>query len=269
MRWRGNRLTVVVAAVVGCAVASGCGAEGGDRDARATGAAPPAIATPPEAVAQRIMRRLANAEVDRECRPIRAVNARSTYDFACPQLPEVQRSFSEFEVVDTAVYGTAAVVDYRTGGLPDGATMVMHVTPEGEWAFTHFGLLYQTVGTSDADNVAGFRRAVALYLRAIRTRDCSLFYKHAVTHSADEETACRRELPPTRPLAKGLAETPGVEPEYLGGNERFGFYGLTLGENRRTYRTVTVVKTDPGTLRPYLVLSAIPGPVPTARVDRR
>lgn len=265
MRLSGSWFAAVAA--VACMAAVGCGEDGGE--APATAAALPAITTPPEAVAKRLMKVLGEARRRRDCKPVDAINERSSYQFACPQLDDVRASFAKFEVVDAATYGTAAVIDYRTGGLKDGATMIMHVTPDREWAFTHFGLLYQAVGTSDGEDVAGYERTVERYLRAIRERDCALFYQHALTSSDDEKATCRREFPHTKELGRAMRQSPNAEPEYLGGNERFGFYALELTRPRPAYRTLTVFKTDPGTLQPYLVLSGIPGPVPSDRDGRR
>lgn len=239
------------------AVALGCGSDGDATSA----ARPEAAKGSPAQLAERLGRLLATTtKKKKHCGQLDRLTRRAFYDFRCPQLRDVRRSMARFEVIGSATYGTGAVVDYRTGALEDGAVLTMRVAPDGAWTLSRFGLLYEpAVETSDEDSRDGFDSAVQGYLEAVRERDCDLYARHSFSE-AEEDDICKTDFAQTEHLAKTLEANPAAAPEYLGGNESFGFYGLTLPEPKSRYLTINVVKAAEGSLRPFLVLDVTPGP---------
>lgn len=253
-------LAALAALAAGAAIA-GCGAED---DAESSGSAGSAAAEePPQAFARRFAREVARVRRKRDCDGIEAVNERSIYDFRCPALPDVRRSMARFEVTDAAAYGTGAVIDYKTLEARDGASMVVLLAPDGRWAISRFGILADaSVGTDDGPSRAGFDEAVDRYLAAVRGGDCDAYRKAAVTSAVERRRICSGEFEQTKPLARRLRASGDAQPDYLGGNETFGFYGLTLDRPEPHYFTISVVKAVPGSLRPFLVLNVASGPLP-------
>lgn len=267
--WR----VVTVAVVATCAAASGCGGDAAGDGDRGTGddkgQTPAAAEAPsgvgaPDALAGRIMELLVAAEGGSDCLAVEDVNRRSFARLTCPPEPDLRRSMRKFEVTDSATYGSAAVVDYRSGAVPDGASVVLFAGPDGRWAISRFGLVYgPTVGTSDEQSREGFERAVAGYLRAVRERDCALFRRHAATNTAGPDGICKQELERTAQLRQAIAASDGAKPRYLGGNETLGFYSLTLSKPRPQYFTLSAIKAADGP-DAFRALDAAPGPSPDA-----
>jgi lysophospholipase L1-like esterase len=251
----------LAAVVVGGLLAGGCG-DGGDEAPAVAANAPK---TPPEAAAKKLARLLSETKTGKQCKPVVEINKRSEYIFLCPPLKEVRQSMGRFEVVAAQPYGTGAVVDYRTKIANRGASMLLFAAPDGQWGFSRFGLEYDpSVGTSDEDSRAGFDAVVKKYLSAVRERDCKRFDRYAVTESDKPREVCGKQFPKTAAFGKALAASPRAKPRYMGGNERFGFYGLTLTEPKPSYRTISVIKLTQGAIPPYLVLDAVKGPLPKA-----
>lgn len=259
--------------------AAGCtDAGGGDRtDAgdspadqeTAAGARMPSPEKPPEAVARQLMRTLETAAAASDCASVRALNERSPQRFACPSPPGEPR-IRDFEIVASATYGTAAVIDYTTRKEDQGATMVTFVDPDLRWGVSRFGVLsdeHPTTATSDDDSRQGFRATVDRYLDAVRSRDCDEYRRHTFLEGVPE-TICAEIFPTTALLARRLRADPATEPVYLGGNAVFGVYGIATERPRPAYETIVVVKTPPGALVPYVVLAAHPGPAPAGELPR-
>lgn len=257
----GIRLSAILAALALAGVlVAGCGGDDGD------GQSPAAAQTPaersPESFARQVGRLLAETKGKKDCGALEAINKRSIYEFTCPPVAEVRKSMARFEVLDTGAYGTAAVVDYKSGKARDGASMVLMRHPGGQWMVTRFGLLTESsVGSSDEESRPGFDKVVRRYLRAVEARDCKAYADFAVTSSAEPQTICRLEFPLTQKLATALKESGNPRPRYLGGNDSFGFYGLETDRPKPRYFTISVIKTVPGSLQPFLVLDVADGPV--------
>lgn len=266
---RRSRLGAVpFAALAACLAIAGCGGDKGDVAEGSSPIVEPAIAEPPGDFAAQLAATLSRASSKRDCRPIEELNERSAYDFGCPLDDDVARSLRDFEVVGAQAYGTGGVVDYRTKISKDGASMTLSVTPEGEWAVNRFGLINEpSVGTSDADSRKGYDKVVDAFLAAVRDGDCHAYLKAAITSSPDPKKACREEFPFTKPLRIRLKTSPPAEPEYLGGNEIFGFYGLALAGPKPSYWTVGTVTTPKGSLRPHAVMNVNRGPLADERTQ--
>jgi hypothetical protein len=257
---------VVVAVAVG-GLASGCGDSEGDNGDSGqvvsideTAPAQPAKGSPEEFAAT-AMEQVAAAKEKRQCGAVNATNKRSTYDFDCPADPSVRKSLKSFEILKSDTYDTAAVVDYSSGNSPSGATMLLYQTPDGKWAIGRFGLLNITDRQSDEKSREGLDEAVDSFLTAIRKRDCSEFGSVSVSSSNDTKTVCSKLFPETLPLARDLKANPTAEPDYLGGNSKLGFYGLTTEEPEPRYLTISVVETNPSSVNRYQILDVAPGPV--------
>lgn len=267
MGGNGGTRSLLTACVAACVVAAGC--DGGD-DGRTPAATQVSQAKgSPARLAERLGELLAQTTSKKDCKPLERISRRSLESFACPPTSELRRSMASLEVTGAAVYGTGAVVDYRSGAADEGA-MVMFLDPDRKWAVSRFGLLQQpSAGTSDEESRPGFDRAVAGFLRAARQRDCDLFRKHFATFSADPKAVCLREFQQTRELGQALEASGAPAPDYLGGNEAFGFYALRLAKPEPRYLTISVIKTTSGSLRPFLVLNAAPGPMHTVEASTR
>jgi hypothetical protein len=246
-------------------VAAGCG--GGDDASGASGETPAGARAPdgrtdPAATARLVLHTVEKAKSNKDCKPIRPIITRSPQKFICPPLPGVA-PVKNFKIVDTAKYGTGAVIDYTTKKSPKGGSMTMFLDPERNWGIGRFGLLYgSTVGSSDEASRSGSRRAVDKYLKAVREGDCPSFNDVAVTNSPEKKVVCRDEFPQTKVLAKALKASPTAKPEYLGGNRVFGVYGLAAAEPKPRYWTITTIETAKGSIEPFAVLDAILGPPP-------
>lgn len=199
------------------------------------------------------------ARARKDCKTVESLNRRSAIRVACPAPPQVRKSMARFELVEAASYGTGAVVDYTSGEAKGGAAIVLFVAPDRRWAISRFGLVTKpTVGSSDEESRAGFDDTVEDYLRAVRERDCKAFDQNALTASPERKVVCQSEFKQTKGLADSLAANPAADPEYLGGNETFGFYRLGLTKPKRQDLTISVMKTPEGSLHPFVVLNAIP-----------
>jgi hypothetical protein len=243
--------TTAVAAT--CVLAVGCGdGEGGGGNAGSSAG----VDSEPARLVSMVVKTASKAKGVKDCKEVAKVNRRSYAKYICPPITSEMRKASRgFEVSGAAIYGAAAVVDYRSSSAKDGLSAVLYRNPRGEWTFGRWGLTYgETVGTDDSRDET--RPVLDRYLAAIRDRDCEAFNKLAATSSGDLAKVCKEEFPATRTLAKDLD---GSEPQirYLGGNEDFGFYRVTAG---RAAYTVSTVATPSGALRPYVVLDATPAP---------
>lgn len=256
---RSARWLVVAVLVAALCAMAGCG--GDDEVSKAADDAPWATGIRHDRLAERIGDWMAQAKTKRDCDELGKVSARSQYWFKCPLPAKVRQSMARFEVLDSAVFGSAALIGYRTGKLDDGAVMLMHVAPDRRWAVTRSSLLYEPdPDTSDEDSRPGFDAAVDGYLRAVRRRDCDLYFEYYVTFGPTGKAACKQALDETKQFAEALKASPRAQPQYMGGNSDFGFYALlTLKPNPR-YVTISVVRTAEGAAQPYVVLSAAPGP---------
>jgi hypothetical protein len=251
--------SAAVAAIAVCAMA-GCG----DDDSGPTEAAkqaPWATGPSPERFAKQIAGWMAETKVRRDCAELDALRVQNVYSFKCPLPRKVRASMARFKVLDSAIYGSAAVLAYRTGDLPDGAIMLMYVHPSRLWAVNRMGLLYEPAPrSSDDDSRDGYDAAVAGYLRGVRERDCELLFAYSAAARSDGKRTCKSELKSTKELAKALEASPSSEPSYLGGNSDFGFYSLQTPKPKPSYVTISVVKAAEGAEQPHVVLDAAPGP---------
>jgi hypothetical protein len=257
-------LAVMATAAVAATLATGCDGDAesdGDGDAQSAAAVDaPKGKGSPRAVTDRLVRLLVEAENKQDCKEVELVNDRSLYTLACPPRKALRESLRKFEVTGAATFGSGAVIDYRSGAVPDGASATLFVGPKGEWGISRFGLLYgRTVGTRDGPRRAAFDRAVDGYLRAVGARDCKLYRKHAATIDSTPKKGCEDEFRRTSAIGGAIAINGGAQPRYLGGNRILRFYGVTLRKPRPSYFTLSVIEasTSPPTV---VVLDAAPGP---------
>lgn len=248
-------VTVLALMVNGCGGGDDAAGERSDRVRHA------AAAESPRTFIERTTKLLATIEHRRDCDGIDAVNERSFTRFECPPPKPLAKSMAEFEVLGAEIHGTGAVVDYESGNIADGAAIVLSVTPDRQWGIARFGVMTEpSVGTSDADSRAGYRRAVDDYLEAVRDRDCAEFRRVAFLPDAIAATACKTAFAATAPLAKSLASNPRAGAVYVGGNKTFGFFNLETTRPEPANRTISVVRSEERSSSRYLVLDVTSSP---------
>lgn len=247
-------LPPLAALAASCALIAGCG--GGQDD---TTEAKQIVVRPgsPEEVATTLAEVIPNAVTKKDCKEVAEINLRSNTKYLCPVTYGDPASMRRFELTDSAHFGARAVLDYRSKGTPNGATMTLFRDSDGEWAVSRAGLLPRSAASSpDADRKE--RDAVVdRYLTAVRERDCDTWVLNTATTRTDSTLACREEFPQTRALAAALEASPDVEPRYVGGNGSFGFYDLDLERPSTRRYSLGVFETPRGSLRPYVVLDFV------------
>jgi hypothetical protein len=265
MRRAAAALAGLLAAAAGCGMA-GCG--GGDDESDAQQRPTIAIASePPDSFIQRTAKLLETASRKRDCQPLEAVNSRSITRFDCPAPAKMRRSMGKFEIVGTGVYGTGAVIDYRSGAAKDGASVVLTVGPDRNWAIGRFGVgTDPSARTDDGDSRAGFEDAVDSYLGAVREQDCAAFFAVTVTVESDQKKACKSQLPATKPLQQRLKDDPAAKPSYEGGNAKYGFFTIETRKPDPTASTISVIRVEEdGEEDTYLVMDVAPAPTAAER----
>lgn len=264
MRWIVPRSLPVVLAGV-CMLAAGCG-DDGDAKSSSDGGSEVADAAAAEKFVNEAGKLLGQARGPSYCKRLEPINERATSRLACPAPPALRKSLATFETTGAGSYGTGAVVDYTSGGARDGASVLLAQGTDGRWMLTKFGLVYgKTVGTDDGPSRKAFDHAVATYLRAIRTRDCKLYYQLSIIQASNPKKACDPGggYDQTKTVARALRESGNPEPDYLGGNSAFGFYGLALSRPKRRYDTITVVRAASDSGPAAGILNFTPGPLDT------
>ena len=216
---------------------------------------------PPDDHVRRVARRLGAADTTAKCGAVSRLTRQSLFRFRCPLPGKAREAVAGLKVVGSATYGPAAVVDYVSQDTPDGASAVLFATRQLRWALSRFGLLNEpSTESSDTDSRDEFDEAVDGYVSAVREGRCSQYDRYAVNAAeGDREAICADEFQKTVELGEALGKNPGAEPEYLGGNERFGFYSLTFAKPQSASVIVSVAKGSTGRAA---VLNFAPGPVP-------
>jgi len=147
------------------------------------------------------------------------------------------------EVIGTQRFGTGAIIRYRSATLPLGESILVSSNAEqGRWIDVTntagaVGFRSNTLGTKSAHGPA-FKRAAAVYLRALRTRNCSALRNIESSAGMSRSEQCRSAF--TSPLAKLL--TKRTKAVRLGGNKTFAFYGVAIG--RRFFTVPMFFDTD-------------------------
>jgi hypothetical protein len=248
-----------VVAMCGAAVAGGCG-DDSDSDAKDT-VTFAAADEPPEAFVKRLTKLLETTTATRECAELTAINSRSVTRFPCPPPKTLRNSMKSFEVVGAEDYGSGGVVDYKSGQVKDGASILLFVGVDRSWALSRFGVVAgKTVGTSDEKSRDGYEGAVDGYLEAIRTRDCDAYFDLTYNDSAPKKAVCKQAFPTTKALAKRLKADPAAKPKYEGGNASFGFYSLETQKPKPQNMTISIAKATGKSAQPYVILDVTPSP---------
>jgi hypothetical protein len=234
---------------------------GGGGDAGAEGAADGLQSSPAQLV-EKIIEVASDAKSKPACKEVNEVNKRSPLQLVCPPESKEQRAtMRATRTVRAATYGDAAIVEYIAPDAKKGAAILLYRDGDREWTVHRWGLGYpHTIGTQHSAR-AETRKTVLRYLRAVEARDCRAFDKYAVTVYADSNAPCEREFVASRPLAKVLQGDRTAELAYVDGNETFAFYRLTIDEPKPHAYTVSTLKTDEGSLRPYVVMDVASAPV--------
>jgi hypothetical protein len=242
---------------------------GGDGDSQAEDKPEfSAASEPPKTFITRMAKLLETAKRKSDCVELELISARSLTRFQCPAPKPLRKSMARFEVVDAEEYGTSAVVEYKSGEVKDGATIVLFVTPNRSWGVGRFGVIADSpLETDDEESRPGFDAAVNAYLEAVRKRDCAAFIDYAEVGTKSKTVVCNTSFPSTKPLAKRLKADPTARPKYQGGNAMFGFYTLETRKPKPQNVTISLAKATAKSAQPYVVLDV--GPSPTAADQRR
>jgi hypothetical protein len=265
----GNGARLLVWPVAAAALALGAVGCGDDGESTAAPQTPrwEESSEPSKAFAERLAKLLETATTPKDCAEIEQINARSFTRFSCPADKALRKSMAKFEVVGAEEYGTGAIVDYESSATKDGAAMVLFVSPDRQWGVGRFGVLTKpSTSSSDEETRAGFDKAVAGYLAAVRERDCSAFFDVTFFGGASEEQVCETAFPQTKRVAKWLRANPSAEPVYEGGNGTYGFYTFETKKPKPANSTISVVRESESSDK-YEVLDLAPSP--TAAEQRR
>jgi hypothetical protein len=259
----GNRsrpALVAVAAIAALAI-GGCGGDDGDSTAKGRDSVDFSAANePPRTFVQRTANLLETSTDKDDCAGIADVNRHSLVQFECPSPRALSKSMKSFKIVGAEEYGTGAVVDYKSGGVKDGAAILMFVAPDRKWGISRFGVVtLPSTRSSDTGSREGYDRTVKAYLAAVRKRDCKAFQAVAFTTDDREGDVCETLFASTAELGKRLKKDPSAKPRYLGGNGTYGFYSIETEYPvpTLTNETISVIRTD-GASKPYLVLDSAP-----------
>ena len=248
------RSVVLAVGTVVCMLLSSCGEEGDGTAASTTG-----LDSEPAEMVQRMVTDAAAAKSAKDCAFVARVNRRSSAKLLCPPpTADIRRDTRAMELTGAAIYGTGAVVDYRSRNVRDGALIVLSRNQQGLWSLNRFGL---AIPDGDDEPDSSSREVVDRYLDAVRERDCETFFKYAVTQAPDARTACKQEFPQTRALGVSLQANSDARVRYLGGGKGIDFYALNLASPRPASYTISTATTPEGALRPHAVLDAERGPI--------
>lgn len=239
--------------------AGGCGSDDGNGAEQEKRAPHQAANEPPDVFANRLATLLATSRTKADCTDLEQINGRSIARFPCPAPPGLRRSMDRFELRRAAAYGTGAVIDYSSGDLPKGGSMLLFVGVDRAWAVARTGLVAgKTVGTGDDDSRKGYDTAVEEFLAAVRERDCDAYYRATFNGSKSKATVCKEDFPSTARLARRLATDPAAKPAYEGGNSVFGFYTLETAKPLPERVTLTLAEGDERSERPFVVMNVTP-----------
>ena len=255
-----------MAALLAVVVVSGCG---DDQESTAKNEPKFAAASEPvDAFITRMAKLLETSSVKKDCLQLNEINARSTTRFPCPPAKKLRKSMARFEIVGAEEYGTGAVVDYKSGKLEDGATIVLFVSPDRNWGISRFGVITKpSTRTSDDKSRVGSRRIATRYLKAVRESDCKTYKDVAFTGDVGEDTDCKISFGRLVSLAKRLKANRSAKLKYEGGNGTYGFYSLETQKPRPKNSTISVVKSTDASGPAYVVMDVVPSP--TAAEQRR
>lgn len=253
-------MRAVLCAVVVVGLSAGAIACGESDDGDGDASAQPTVARErPQAFAERVAKLIETSDSRKRCAQLDAISARSVLRLPCPAPAQLRKSMSRFEVAGAEEHGTGALVEYTSGGVADGASILLFVDSRSkEWSISRFGLKAEpAAATSDEQSREHFDAALRNYLRAVRERDCDRFVDYAATDASARNVVCRTEFAATTNLGKHLRKSRAAKPKYLGGNSRFGFYALHLPKpNPPTDVTISVMKFDVQPKTRYAVLDA-------------
>jgi hypothetical protein len=218
-----------------------------------------AVGESPDRFAERFAKLLETSTTKADCAQLEQINSRSYTRFGCPTDKAMRDSMKSFEVVGSRIYGTGAVVDYKSGKSSDGAAIVMFIAPDRNWGIGRFGISTPpSTKTSDDETREGFDAAVDKYLTAIRERDCDAYYEMIFKNGDTKAKVCRAAFPATSDLAKRLEANPSAKPRYQGGNSRYGFYALETAKPEPERSTISVLQAGTSSAPSYVVLDVAP-----------
>jgi hypothetical protein len=227
-----------------CLALAGCGGDDGEEVPK------------PEQKLSDYAAQLAGALNEQDCDELR----RLRFEITCPPTPDVLPAFQDVKITGTAEYGSGGVADLTSREAPDGGTWSLAIDEKGRWqVFRGDVTTERTVGTEITDQ-GPYEEALDSFLAALKEKDCAAFFRHSITVSPTRQQACAQELPLYAGLSKSLNADTDARPFFIGGNERYAFFGLHTDRPEREYRTAIVVKTEAGAPEPYQVLVTLRGP---------
>ncbi len=251
-----GRLALALTMVALLAATAGCG-DGEDSTAKDE-ARLSAASEPSNVFIKRLAKLLETTTKKEQCAQLEEINQRSYTRFSCPPSPELARSMGSFRVVGAEEYGTGAVVDYKSGKVKDGATIVLFVAPNRGWGIGRFGVLTKpSTKTSDKANREGYAETVDSYVAAIRDGDCKTLRRVAFNGDYKGKDLCKQILTRYQAFTDQVRRHPKAKPKYEGGNDTYGFFSVET-EKPDENTTISVVKS--GGKQKFVILDAAPSP---------
>jgi hypothetical protein len=180
---------------------------------------------PRETLAQ-FEERLQAAVASPSCAGYRALNR-----YYPPSCAEVKRRFAGLRFLSAERYGTGAVVDASAPIQPKGVTFSLALGPDRRWKIINaYDTKQRTAETRVKDQIP-FDEAAGAWLDAVRTRNCDDYVHYAeieVEGNVSSQQICDLDFNDAKIAPSALFKDAAAQPELLGGNAVFQFYGLRL-----------------------------------------
>jgi hypothetical protein len=222
---------LVAALVLGSAVLAGCGPETGGRPVKQVPPDEPRIGPPAvkESLPE-VEQRIAAAANAKDCQGIYELVPTSRPSAASKQRCEFNKRLAGLDIVGSEEYeDMGAVIDYDNG--PAFATAVMIRDDDGLYHLAVLDFTVDEPATETEFNGKAFNEAALAAVEAIRDRDCepytAILSRQFGLGSAPEPEICPKLERESNTFANSIQSDTLAEPELLGGNGTWAFYGLS------------------------------------------
>jgi hypothetical protein len=216
--------TATITALLACLLLSACGGGGDSSSSTATDASEGAP-TPANSVDD-VVATIEDAAQSSDCDAYTKVY----FDFGAKCDPDV---IGSTVVKGSDSYGSAGVIDLVDNRNSKVQSCDLAMGPDGELKIQLCAYTGATVGTT-ADDPAKFDQALNGALDGLRTKNCDEFFKYADTGNTPKQAVCGSHGPFSGddPVLAALMKDTGVEPESMGGNGTWQFYGISLDDGK-------------------------------------